>query len=131
MSFDVECPVKYRIKQGQLKIPMPIYSSYIVEIRNLDFKLISDFNERPIPFATVDRERNLIVIEAENEGFEGLHDITVVVAIPEYEKPRSSSPIKAIKNTQAKFRVEISLPEVEANSPVRSNTHTMLANMHN
>ena len=103
----------------------------MAEVRNLDIKLISDFNERPIPFGTVDRERNEIVIEAENEGFEGLHDITVVVAIPEYEKPRSSSPIKPIKNTQAKFRVEICATEVEIHSPKRHDTHRMLANLHN
>jgi len=107
---------------------MPLYSSYIVEMLNLDVKLISDFNDRPIPFATVDRERDLIVIKADNDGFEGLHDITVVVAIPEFEKPRSSSPIKAIKNTEAKFRVEISLPEVEVSSPSSPSRHTMLTN---
>ena len=54
-------------------------------MKNLDVKLIHDFNERPIPFATVDRESNQIMIKADNDGFEGLHDVTVVVSIPEFE----------------------------------------------
>ena len=47
---------------------------------------MSDYTERPIAFATVDREREQIVINTENAGFEGLHDISVVLTIPAYEK---------------------------------------------
>ena len=93
--------------QTELIVPLPKYECYIVELSNLDIVLVSDFNEKTVPFATVDRSREVIVIKTDNQGFEGLHDISVVVQIPEFEKPHSSSPIKAIRNCQAKFRVEI------------------------
>lgn len=51
--------------------------------------------------------KDQIVISTDNEGFEGLHDISVVIQIPEFEKPHSSSPIKAVRNSEAKFRIEI------------------------
>ena len=60
-----------------------------------------------MPFATIDRQRKLIIINAENEGFEGLHDISVTVSVPEFERPPRSSPIKPVINREAKFRVEI------------------------
>ena len=102
-----------------MTLPLPIYDCYIVEMCNLEIKLISDFTRRPVPFATVDRNRDVIVIDTDNAGFEGLHDISVEVSIPPFEKPHSSSPIKAVHNCDAKFRVEIGHADVMS-SPVRS-----------
>ena len=43
--FNVQSPVRYSLKQGPLELPLPEYSTYIVEIENLDIKLLSDFND--------------------------------------------------------------------------------------
>ena len=50
------------------------------------------------------------MIRADNEGFEGLHDVTVVVTIPKFGNGKSSSPTKTAKNSEAKFRIDVSAP---------------------
>ena len=41
---------------------MPQYDCYCTEISALDFQLESEFNECVVSFATVDKERKVIVI---------------------------------------------------------------------
>ena len=59
---------------------------------------MSNFNGQIVAFAHVDKDKDQIVIRTDSEGFEGLHDITVVIEQAESDKPHSSSTLKAIKN---------------------------------
>ena len=62
LSFDVETPVKYQVKQGPVTVPMPQYETYNIELKNLDMKLVSDYTGLVVPFANIDRNRGVIVI---------------------------------------------------------------------
>ena len=48
----------------------------------MEITLVSDFSERIVAFASVNDTKDQIVINTDNEGFEGLHDISVHVKIP-------------------------------------------------
>ena len=56
----------------------------------MDVHLISDYTERPIPFAVVDKASDCIVISTDNAGFEGLHDISVVVSTGQYSNKQAA-----------------------------------------
>ena len=82
----------------------------------MDINLISDFTGRPIPFASIDKASDSIIVNTENAGFEGLHDISVVVS----NGGLYTSSQAAVRNNQAKFRVEIApgaSSQGEAQSP--------------
>ena len=83
-SFKAENQIQYILGQGKLTVPIPTYDCYNVEFSSLEIKLISDYTEREVPFALVDRENDCIVINSDKPGFEGLHDISIVVVDSQY-----------------------------------------------
>ena len=76
---------------------MPSYNCYIADIEKLDIKFVSEYTGRELKFARY--EDGAIIINTDCDELEGLHDINIVVEMP--------SARKAVRNEEARFRVEI------------------------